>query len=566
VEQFVTADASARELMDWLDNPPNTLGMYFSTRDDWSFYSYADLAKRARQVAGQLRQAGADPGQAVIVAHGNTPDFVAAFFGSLLAACTPVPAAPCAAFKNATGYAKFMGQIVKLTGTRFILAEPSSARVAEAATNGSACILSDVCADGVPEYQGMPARGDVAYLQLSSGTHGFPRAVRITYSAISANVTALRSWLGSSSEDALATWLPLHHDMGLVGGCLSPIMQPGNVWMMRPEEFIRSPLRWLSCFGEKGATIGIMPNFGLAQIARRVRSGALEAMDFSRWRALVVGAERIDRTTVDAVAGLLEPFGFDARAMAPAYGMAETVLAVTGSGLGDKIRSVWVDAARLAPGEPVQVNAGQDSSSRVELVSCGKPLEGIRLEIVDDGGRALPEGMLGEIQVSGPSVAGGYVSSPDAERSTQQEFGGIFKTGDSGFLLGDELYVVGRIGDCVKFLGRWLYAEDIGDVAARVAPPGHPPLVLLGSLAGSNTAMILVDRSAAEEAAAIGRAVTDSFAGLRAIVAVVRPGEIQRTTSGKPSRLLTWRSLVTGNLPERTVWDSQSLEPDPVTR
>jgi acyl-CoA synthetase (AMP-forming)/AMP-acid ligase II len=547
--------------MDWLDDPAETLGIYFSNRDDWSFYSYAGLAQRARRVAWRLEQAGVDPGQAVIVAHGNTPGFVTSFFGSLLAGCTPVPAAPRAAFKSAPDYAKFMGQIIKLTEAAVVLAEPSSAEVAEAVTDRSGCVWDDADADDVPEYQGMTERGEVAYLQLSSGTHGFPRAVRITHSAVSANVAATRKWLGSSSQDMLATWLPLHHDMGLVGGCLAPVIEPGNAWMMRPEEFIRSPVRWLSCFGEKGASIGMMPNFGLAQIARRVRPAALKGMDFSGWRALVVGAERVDRGTVDAVTELLAPFGFDPRAMAPAYGMAETVLAATGSGLDDKVRSVSVDAARLAPGEQVRLNADEDSSSRVELVSCGRSLDGVRVAIVDTDGWPLPEGVLGEIQVSGESVAGGYVRSPDAERRTQREFGGVFKTGDSGFLLDDELYVVGRIGDCVKFLGRWLYAEDIGDVAARVTPAGHLPLVLLGSLAGANTALILVDRSAAQEAAAIGRAVLDSFAGLRVMVLVVRPGEIHRTTSGKPSRLLTWRSLVTGDLTERVAWDSRDAEP-----
>lgn len=562
----MTAGASARELMDWLDDPADTLGIYFSNRNAWSFHSYADLARRARRVAWRLREVGAEPGRAVIVAHGNTPGFVSTFFGSLLAGCHPVPVAPPAAFKNATEYAAFIGKVVKLTECRTILAEPSAAQAAGPAADGSVHVLDDVGANDGPEYQGRPEPGDVAYLQLSSGTQGFPRPVRVTYSAVSNNVAALRTWLGSNWQDMLATWLPLHHDMGLVGGLIAPVMEPGNVWMMRPEEFIRAPLRWLSCFGEKGATIGMMPNFGVAHIARRVRSGALEAMDFSRWRACVVGAERVDRGAVDSMIELLEPFGFDARAMAPAYGMAETVLAVAGSGLGDKIQSVWVDAARLAPGERAEVNVGQDSGSHVELVSCGRPLAGVDVEIVDSDGRVLPEGLLGEIRVSGPSVAGGYLSSPVAERSTEPEFGGVFNTGDSGFLLSGELYVVGRIGDCVKFLGRWLYAEDIGDVAGRVAPAGHPPLVLLGSLAGSNTAVILVDRSAADAAGSIGRAVTGSFAGLRVIVAVARRGEIHHTTSGKPSRPLTWRSLVTGNLPERTVWDSLNPEPDPGTR
>jgi acyl-CoA synthetase (AMP-forming)/AMP-acid ligase II len=551
----MAVDPSWRALTGWLDDPPQATGVHFSERGEWAFYPYATLARQVRSVAGWLHDRGVGHGDAVVVAQANTPEFVGSFFGCLLAGATPAPVAPVAAFRRSNEFASFLARVLKITNAEAVLAEPGSATAAAAEISAAGCLLGDGqggSADGTLGTTGPPS--DLAFLQFSSGSQGLPRAVRVPYSAVAANVMAVTSWLNVDPGDVLASWLPLYHDMGLVGCCLTPFMNRVNVWMMQPNDFIRSPRRWLSCFGEQGATIGVTPNFGLRHVLRRVQPRMLDGMDFSPLRALIVGAERIDCELVDAVTRLLAPQGFHGRAMAPAYGMAETVLAVTGSRPQEEIHRLQVDAARLVPGEPVTVTNGGVQSS-VGLISCGRPLDGVDVTIVDDDGAVLPEQALGRIRVRGSVVADGYLISADDARSQQEAFDGVFTTGDVGFLKEGELYVVGRAGDSVKCLGRWLYAEDVEDVVARVVPESRP-VVVLGSSAESSTALVLLDRRAADQAEKAGRAVTDTFAELRTLVMVVEAGEIQRSTSGKPRRSSIWRSLAGPAMADRSLWDS----------
>jgi acyl-CoA synthetase (AMP-forming)/AMP-acid ligase II len=563
----MATDPSWRALIGWLEDPAQDKGIYFSDHAEWVLNPYANLARRAERIAWWLRHGGIGPGDVVIVVQANTPEFIGSFFGSLLAGAIPAPVAPAESFKHDTEFAGFLGRVLRITRARAVLAEPVSAAAAQAEIAAAGCLLDDGgpdCGDGADgdisgDLGGVPRR-DPAFLQFSSGSQGLPRAVRVSYSAVSADATAIMTWLGASAaDDSLATWLPVHHDMGLIGCCLMPCMYQLNVWMMQPAEFIRSPRRWLSCFGEQGATVGVMPNFGLRHILRRVRPQMLEGMDFSRWRALIVGAERVDREVVDAVTRLLAPAGFRSQAMAPAYGMAETALAVAGSSPSEYVHSVSVDAGRLVPGEPIAVTKDDRSGSCVGLVSCGRPLPGIGVAIVDDDGIELAEGTLGRVQVHGSVVTDGYLISEEDDLASQEPFHGVFTTGDMGFILGGELYVVGRTGDSIKSLGRWLYAEDVEDVVARAVSAEHRPVVVLGSMAGSSTALVLVDRRVADQAEKIGRAVTDNFAELRTLVLVVTSGEIPRTTSRKPRRPAAWRALATHDVAERAAWDSATV-------
>jgi acyl-CoA synthetase (AMP-forming)/AMP-acid ligase II len=557
----MVVDPSWQALMGWLEDPAEATGIYFSDRTAWVFHPYIRLAGQARRVAGRLRQSGIGRDDVVIVVQTNTPEFIGSFFGTLLVGATPAPVAPSAAFKNGSEFSSFLARVLRITGARAVLAEPVSATAAKAEIDAAGCVLDNGSGDDCPEYLSAVTPRDPAFLQFSSGSQGFPRAVRVSYSAVAADVTALVNWLGAGSDDSLASWLPLYHDMGLVGCCLAPCMYRANAWMMQPAEFIRSPRRWLSCFGEQGATFGVTPNFGLRHVLRRVRPEMLDGMDFTRWRGLIVGAERVDCQVVEAVTRLLAPRGFRRQAMAPAYGMAETALAVTGSGPEEDIHTVSVDAARLVPGEQVTVSRDGGSDSCVELMSCGRPLAGIGVAIVDDDGARLPESALGQIQVRGDVVTDGYLVSEEDTRAGHEEFNGVFTTGDVGFQLDGELYVVGRTGDSVKCLGRWLYAEDVEDVVARVLPAEHRPVAVLGSVAGSSTALVLVDRRTADQAEKIGRAVTDTFADLRTMVLVVGAGEIPRSTSRKPRRSVIWQSLMAHDAAERAAWDSASDSP-----
>src|SRR5690606_13127543 len=269
---------------------------------------------------------------------------------------------------------------------------------------------------------------------------------------------------------------PLYHDMGLIGTFLGSVVAQIDLWLMSPVDFIRSPARWLDCHGRHGVTITTAPNFGYGYATSRVRDEELAGADFSAWRVAMSGAERVDAGVVADFTTRLAPYGFDSRAITPCYGMAETTLAVTGvrPGLGARIVR---PAGPVDTGAPVTVaGTGTLGADRPEepagwIASCGRPVPGTAVEIVDDDGTPLPDGTFGEIRVSGTSVADGYETADPAANRAFGDDG--LRTGDAGFLLDGELYVVGRIGDSLKVRGRKVHAEDLE--AALVSVPGVPP-------------------------------------------------------------------------------------------
>jgi acyl-CoA synthetase (AMP-forming)/AMP-acid ligase II len=295
--------------------------------------------------------------------------------------------------------------------------------------------------------------------------------------------------------------------MGLVGCLLAPVVTGTDLWLMTPAEFVRHPLAYLRCFGEHGACLTAMPTFGLEHILRRVRPQALAGLDFSHWRAVIAGAERIAAPTLRRFAELCGPQGFSPTALLPAYGLAEATLAVSGLPL----RTGWRSEAR----------------SDGTVVGCGPALPGTAITIVDDRGRPVPDGVEGEIVVRGESVASG----------------GVLATGDAGFLKDGQLYVLGRMGDSLKIRGKTLFAEDV-DAAVLSACGAAPNRLasLLGMVGQQPTVVILMERPEpgwAEAASAAARVLAENA---RIEVVAVPVGGIDRTSSGKPRRRPLWHA------------------------
>jgi acyl-CoA synthetase (AMP-forming)/AMP-acid ligase II len=371
----------------------------------------------------------------------------------------------------------------------------------------------------------------------------------------------LHQWVRWRQDDSVASWLPLYHDMGLIGTFLCAVVHRANLWLMRPEQFLRSPASWLACLGRFGATMTASPTFGYAYAANKVTAAELAGMDFSRWRAAAVGAERVDPAALDRFARLLASNGFRREAFLPGYGLAEATLALTGSGLGELPRLVAVDRASLRFGDPVRVlergslDPARDPGRGDWLVGCGRPLPGIRLWIVDATGAPLGEGRLGEIAAAGPWVAGGYQG---AQAGGPTRFArGRLCTGDAGFLLEGELFVLGRMGDSTKVRGRSLYAED---VEARLAViPGVPTgrvVVVFGRLDGLDTVAAVVERQRGAWVEPVARRLrSETGRTARVLILEVPRHAIPRTSSGKPRRRLLGQELMEGTLPATTLLD-----------
>jgi acyl-CoA synthetase (AMP-forming)/AMP-acid ligase II len=348
-------------------------------------------------------------------------------------------------------------------------------------------------------------------------------------------------------------WLPLYHDMGLVSSLVAITSQAENAYMP-PVQFLRNPLRWLREYHEHRYGHMYMPNFGFAYVVRAVPAERLAGLDLSCVHSVVSGAERVDPVTLAAFADRLAPCGFDRRAFQPAYGMAEATLAISGVRLGvsPTILRIDHDAARMdAPmkilDETVEGAAPAADLPASCLVSCGPPLPGTQVRVVDEAGAPLPDGYLGELSVHGPSIADGYsLASPrDAER-----FGadGWFRTGDAGFLHRGEVYVLGRLGDSFKIHGRSVFMEDVELELRRRAPKAA--FLVIGGLLDGAPHVVVITTSPAEALAPAAREVVVLLGGDEVSVEIFTVKTIGRllTSSGKPRRREAWRLYRAGAL------------------
>lgn len=546
-----SADATGyRSLLAWLDRPAAGRGIRFAGDcDSWDLWSYERLASLARSVARGLAAGGVGAGDVVVLVLRSGPEFVGALFGTVLAGAAASPASPPMAFQHPAAYRDDL--YVHLAAARpvAVLTSPSLAGAVQAAAAGTrVLIVSEVLsagAAGEPEHVGNGADPEAtALLQFTAGSSGRARGVRVPRRALEANVAAIGDWLRLDPKDAVASWLPVHHDMGLVGCLLTPVAHQTDLWLLQPEQFIRHPLRYLRCFGQAGAALSAMPGFGLDHIVRRVEPTELAGMDFSPWRALILGAERIDPRSLERFGDLLGPFGLRPGCLLPAYGLAEATLAVTGVSPAAGWRAVEADPASLSPGLAVRLAPAGRAGTRI--VGCGRPLGDSSVAILGESSEPLPERFVGEIAVRGPCLASGYAGGGSA--SLTRFAAGQLRTGDAGFLLDGELFVLGRLGDSVKVRGRAVFAEEL-EAALRLLP--SPPRRLAAALGwhrGGPTVAVVFEGSAdawREEARLLLEARTPGAA----IVLVEAPrGAIPRTTSGKVRRRRLWRALVEGEL------------------
>nr|WP_237550531.1 AMP-binding protein [Streptomyces sp. SID8354] len=490
-------------------------GIHFARgRDGWEFHSYAALSARAHAVAGALRDRGGAPGRTVALLHRTGPDFVAGLLGCLLAGAVPAPLAPPPLGHPEALYARRLRQLLIASGAVLTLADASLSPLLS--PDHPALTTSELTATPgpVPLEPARPA----GLLQFTSGSSGPPRPVRIPYEALCANIAAIGDWLGLGESDVTASWLPLHHDMGLTGCLLTPVAYGHDIFLMSPEQFLRDPLRYLRCFDEGGATVSSTPAFGLAHLLRRLTPQHLAGLDLSWLRALIVGAERVSPALLDRVTALLAPHGLRRGTLLPAYGLAEATLAVTGVRPGHS----WTTRAE-PPGDAPAV------------VSCGPPVSGVRVSVLGEDGAELPEDIVGEIAVRGGSVAH---QGPEALR-----------TGDAGFLHGGELHILGRLGDGLKVRGRMVFAEALEEQLAAAGVPHRRTAALLGVHRGRATAVVLLDRQHPGWVDTAHTLLRRELPDADRVVLSVPVGVLSRTTSGKPRRRPLWHDYCEGRLP-----------------
>ncbi len=528
-------------LTSWIDAPSSHRGIRFWRNDDWEWRAYRDLASFARRIAGGIAASGVRRDDRVLVVERTGPEFVAAMFGVILAGAIPCPVAPPHLFQTGTLYTRHLDAISEVARPSMVI---TAADLAERLTCGgreTQVRTAAELASGGECASGPPA--SAALLQFTSGSSGRVKGVRVPVSALAANVAAIRNWLEMAEGDATASWLPVHHDMGLIGCLLTPVIQQRDLWLQEPADFIRDPARYLACFSAPGAVMTAMPPFGLDYIARRVSPRMLAGSDFSSWRALIIGAERIDTDVLDRFMALMGPFGFDRRALLPAYGLAEATLAVTGLALRAELATVPVAPQLLSLGKPL-TSTGPDVR---QVVGCGRAVDGVTVAVFDEAGQPLPDRHVGQIVVRGTSVAEGYVCG-EASTGLTEWRDDMLWTGDAGFMDDGQLFVIGRLGDAMKVRGRTVFAEDIESALVEAGVPRLRVAVLLGSSVRGATAVILLERPEDGWTAAAEATAQRMTERVSIVILDVPRRSIYRTTSGKPKRRDMWGAYAAGNI------------------
>ncbi|MFI1016086.1 AMP-binding protein [Streptomyces sp. NPDC020965] len=562
------------ELLAWLAEPVRAgrgdggRGIHLADdRGGWVLHPYPEIAASARRVAGSVAALGVGPGDVVCVLLPTGFPCLSSLFGVWAAGATvclvppPAFAARDAYVEHAAGILGQAGAAVTITAEG--LAPLAAAALAAAGVPGEPWIWRD---DG--EEAAVRPPGGPALLQFTSGSSSRPRGVRVTWANLEANIRLIRDRLGWRAGDATASWLPLHHDMGLIGCLLTPVSVQDDLWLMRPEQFIRDPARWLGRFGVAAHTAA--PPFAFAYAARRL-GDRLAELDLSAWRNAIVGAEPIDPRALEHFAALAAPAGFTSSVYLPSYGLAEATLAVTMRSRDTPAPIVRVDGRDLRFGGPVAIEAervfagagppeaGADGADDGWVIGCGHPGGGAGVAIVDEEGTHLPPGHLGEIEVTGPSVTGGY----HAGRTGSTRFvDGRVRTGDAGFLHRGELFVLGRMGDSLKAHGRSVFMEDLESRVVSATGIAREKCAVVGfGGTGTATVTLFAEKAAGAWVAEATRALRGALAEEIAISVVVGgSGLISRTSSGKPKRRQMWEQLRTGRLR-----DARVLGPAPTT-
>jgi acyl-CoA synthetase (AMP-forming)/AMP-acid ligase II len=507
--------------------------------------SYRALWEAAQRAAAALQAHGVKPGDRVMLGLPTGVDFLEAFFGISLAGAVPVPFYPPARTKGVADYEAHLAALIRRAEPRLVLAMDRARLVTESAAlaaGSRALVRAPDILKGGGRYLPPPEDpGALALIQFTSGSTRSPRGVMLTHAALLANLEAFLQAIEVGPEDRTVSWLPLYHDMGLIGTLLMPLYGGTPVMLMSPQVFLLDVKRWLWAIHRFRATISTAPNFAYQLVLNRVTDAQLEGLDLSTWRLAACGAEPILPGTLEAFGRRLAPYGFDARALTPVYGMAEVAVAASAPPMR---RGMWVD--RIAgeglesSGKAVPFGDAHDREARI--VSVGRALPGYQLRIATPEGQALPERMTGEIQLRGPSVMAGYMGDPEATEAAFVD--GWLKTGDLGYMVGDEVFIVGRSKDLILKGGRNYAPQDFEALAAEVEGVRQGCVAAFGtSDPGSGTERIVIlaeTRAPAEEHPVLGRAIAARISHALGVqpdeVRLVEPGVLPKTSSGKIQR------------------------------
>lgn len=529
--------------------------------------THAELDRAAAALAARLLTE-ASGSRNVVLAYPPGLDFIVAFFGCLYAGLVPVPVALAHPRKDD----ERLPAIAADCGADLVLSSRAGCRVLAAgagsrALRGLRVVETHIDLTGVGiASAASAAAGDIAFLQYTSGSTRAPRGVCVTHANAMANLAAIHAAECNGPHSRGVTWLPAHHDMGLIEGILQPLYGGYPTTLLPHSAFLQRPVRWLQAISRSRATVSGGPNFAFDVCVRRVSDADIAALDLGSWEVAYCGAEPVRAETLTQFASRFERCGFRASSLRPVYGLAEATLLVCASDpQAHAPRTIEARRGSLEQGR-VETALGHEITRR--LVSCGHPAPGVAVRIVDpDELRALPERQVGEIWVAGASVAQGYYGNPVrslggfVEATVDGMSATWVRTGDLGCMDAGELYVAGRLKDIIIVRGRKLHPQDIEHSVQRLDPHRIAAAAAIGCEGDAGEAVVVLAELGARlrpgDADTAWARLADEIRAhvyrehdiaLESLV-FVQAGALPRTSSGKLVRYRCRRHYLLGSLP-----------------
>jgi len=526
---------SVPEMLDYAAQGETGVTFYSVRGEILSALSWRDIRGRAQITARRLIGAGFARGERILVTADTWPGFFDAFFGAQYAGLLPVPVSVPVGLGGKDAYLDQLRRQLAASGAVAAVGiEDLASFLADASREFPAVRLHGGMSiiDALPEKP-VDLRplgpADLCYIQFSSGSTRHPHGVQITQAALMANLAGITGPAGLEVEpgDRAASWLPLYHDMGLIGFLMAPLSTQISLDYLTPRDFARRPMQWLNLISRNRGTIAYSPSFGYDLATRRAASQVPADLDLSCWRHAGIGGDMIRPDVLDRFAEAFDKSGFNRKAFIPSYGMAEVCLAITFSPHGTGVRT--------------DTMVTDDGRRTRRFVLCGKVLPGHRLEVRDESGKALGDREVGRIFVAGPSIMTGYFGEPEASREVLSD--GWLDTGDLGYTLDGEVVVTGRAKDLIIVNGRNIWPQDIewAIETRRIVKNGDSVAFSVDGPEGERVVVAVLARVSGEEgrkalAGDVAQAVREAIAVDCDVVLVPPTMGLPMTSSGKLSR------------------------------
>ena len=537
------------DVLDWhVSAHPGKLHIHlYGEGDTVEDLTYLGLKQGAQEVAVGLAQRALEPGQAVAIMLPTGKDYLFSFFGILIAGGVPVPIYPPARLSQIEDHLRRHGGILENSQARWLITVPQAKplslllRAQSRSLRGVVTVPELTANSGTVEH---PARkgSDLAFLQYTSGSTGSPKGVALTHANLLANIRAIGAAMQIRGEDVFVSWLPLYHDMGLIGAWLGSLYFGLPLALMSPLAFLARPARWLWAIHRHRATLSAAPNFAYDLCASKLRDQDLEGLDLSSWRIAFNGAEPVSADTLDAFTARFTAHGFRRETMTPVYGLAECSVGLAFPPPG---RGPLVDVIQREPfmrgGNAVPARAGQ--SPVLRMVCCGRPLPGHEIRIVDSTGREVGDRVEGRLEFKGPSATSGYFRNPG---ETRKLFNGDWlDSGDLAYIADGEVYITGRVKDLIIRGGRNIYPYDLEQAIGAIPGIRKGCVAVFGStdaVSGTERVVVLAETTQTDEqererlVRAIDATAVDVLGMAADDVVLAPPHTVLKTSSGKIRR------------------------------